>query len=585
MGERDSGWTRRSFLQGIGKVGGAAAVFETMTAMGLLAAPEGWTGPPRLKSGMGRGKRVLILGAGIGGLTAAYELSRAGYQVEILEAQDRPGGRSLTARRGSVVREESDAHGKTEQVCRFDSGLYLNMGPGRLPYHHRRVLYYCRELEVPLEIYVMETTVNLFQTERTWDGDPQLQRRVANDAQGYVAELLAKALRKGSLDEEVSADDRERLLCLLKVYGDLGANHVCVACGKQGACKECAGGCMRCSACGAECPDCFRYLGSTRSGCARELTVFDPCSPTPPLALDALLNAQFWRHRFYQPTDFEWQPTLFQPVGGMDQIVQGFLRHVGPLICYRSQVVELKLRDKGVDVLYRDGFSGDVETKRADWVISNIPLPILKGIKADFADDFAGAVARGRFAATCKVGWQANRRFWEDTGNQIYGGISWIDHPITQMWYPSYDYFSAKGTMTGAYNYDDTARAFGALPLHQRLVVAREGAVRLHPEFNDPDIVPPELGMSIAWHNVPFQKGGWAEWDDSPQDADAYERLLAPDRRFHVVGDQVSTLPGWQEGAMMSAEHVIEQIAGLRPLTVPDIRVAPQSKRLVQGRF
>jgi monoamine oxidase len=49
------------------------------------------------------------------------------------------------------------------------------------------------------------------------------------------------------------------------------------------------------------------------------------------------------------------------------------------------------------------------------------------------------------------------------------------------------------------------------------------------------------------------------------------------------VGDQVSTLPGWQEGAMMSAEHVVEQIGGIRPLTVPQIKRAPHTRRLVQG--
>jgi monoamine oxidase len=52
-----------------------------------------------------------------------------------------------------------------------------------------------------------------------------------------------------------------------------------------------------------------------------------------------------------------------------------------------------------------------------------------------------------------------------------------------------------------------------------------------------------------------------------------------------VVGDQVSTLPGWQEGAMMSAQHVVEQIGGLRALTVPEILRAPHTRRLVQGRF
>ena len=53
----------------------------------------------------GRGQLVAILGAGVSGLTAAYELDRAGYDVVILEAQRRAGGRSLTLRRGDVFQE------------------------------------------------------------------------------------------------------------------------------------------------------------------------------------------------------------------------------------------------------------------------------------------------------------------------------------------------------------------------------------------------------------------------------------------------------------------------------------------------
>ena len=62
------------------------------------------------------------------------------------------------------------------------------------------------------------------------------------------------------------------------------------------------------------------------------------------------------------------------------------------------------------------------------------------------------------FYPACKVGWQANRRFWEEDqrdeqgniiyGRRIYGGISYTEHPITQMWYPSEGYFSKKGTLT-----------------------------------------------------------------------------------------------------------------------------------------
>jgi monoamine oxidase len=208
----------------------------------------------------------------------------------------------------------------------------------------------------------------------------------------------------------------------------------------------------------------------------------------------------------------------------------------------------------------------------------------LQKIPANFANDFRDAVDVARFDATCKVGWQANTRFWENNQNQIYGGISYIEAPITQIWYPSYQYFEPKGTLTGAYNYPPQADSFGALPLPERLRQAREQAARLHPEFNDRAIVPEDKGISIAWHNVPYQRGGWANWSsESAKDADAYERLLAPDRRFHVIGDQVSTLPGWQEGAMMSAQHVVEQIAGIRPKTVPDIKRAPSTRKMVYG--
>ena len=153
MSEPGDGWTRRKFLEMVGKAGGSAAVYETMTALGLINVPAAWAGPLELPEGVGAGKKVLILGAGIGGLTLAYELAtRGGYEVEILEATERAGGRSLTARNGTRITEQSAEHGTTHQECRFDKGLYLNMGPGRLPYHHRRALHYCHELGVALEV-------------------------------------------------------------------------------------------------------------------------------------------------------------------------------------------------------------------------------------------------------------------------------------------------------------------------------------------------------------------------------------------------------------------------------------------------
>ncbi|HEX3554959.1 MAG TPA: FAD-dependent oxidoreductase [Thermoanaerobaculia bacterium] len=532
-------WTRRDFLQMVGLAGGSAAVYESMVVLGMLRTPEAYAGPPKLPAGVGAGKSVIILGAGVGGLTAALELQRAGYAVQILEAQARTGGRSLTVRTNDVIPQI----GFPDQVCHFAPDQYLNAGPGRIPYHHQAVLSYCRELGVALEIYVMETRANLFQTSvpKAFDGEPKKNRQVANDTRGYISELLAKAVLKKALDDELSIDEQRNLMSLLVSFGQV---------------NPAAG---------------FRYEGSSRSGFRVEPGVDDPGTIEPPLKLQNLLNSGFWRHRFYQPEDYEWQPTLFQPVGGMDHFAKALAKQVESRIVLGAEVVRIINGDNEVRVTYMAG-GKQVETQ-ASFCLSNIPLPLLHRIIAregSFKQDYRDAVGAVPFANTCKVGWQANERFWEapDKENQIYGGISWIDHPITQMWYPSSGFFSEKkGVLTGAYNFDTIAEDFGKLSLEARLKKALEGAQRLHPRFAD--FVPVELGLSIAWQLVPHQRGGWADWTWEGGQQQAYDRLLEPDKQFQVVGDQVSYLPGWQEGAVLSAHHVVEQIAGIR-------RKAPQ---------
>ena len=102
------GVSRRAFLERVGRAGGYGALFVTMQGLGLLAAPPAYAGPPPLPAGSGQGVRVAVLGAGIGGLVAAYELRKAGYEVTVLEARDRPGApapsRSSPRRRPAALR-------------------------------------------------------------------------------------------------------------------------------------------------------------------------------------------------------------------------------------------------------------------------------------------------------------------------------------------------------------------------------------------------------------------------------------------------------------------------------------------------
>lgn len=137
--------TRRELLTLIGMTAGSAAMYQAMTSLGL-AAQSGYKSRIKLE-GNPKGASVLILGAGLAGMTAALELRQAGYKVQVLEYNNRAGGRNWTLRGGDTYTELGGA----TQKCEFDEGLYINPGPWRIPYHHNGLLDYCKRLGVTLE--------------------------------------------------------------------------------------------------------------------------------------------------------------------------------------------------------------------------------------------------------------------------------------------------------------------------------------------------------------------------------------------------------------------------------------------------
>ena len=224
-----NGMTRREFLQRIGVLGGSTAVFDAMNALDLMAAPDGsrpvWTGRPA-------NARVIVLGAGLSGLATTYELNKLGYDVQILEARNRVGGVNHSIRRGT---RETEKTGET-QVCNFDEGLYVNGGPWRIPHSHAPTLQYCKELNVPLQVFINEHDASFIYNE-----DPSIGplsgkrlrlREVKADMRGYSAELLSKALSQDLLDLPLSEEDGERMLSYLvgEGYLDSADRRVYIGC-------------------------------------------------------------------------------------------------------------------------------------------------------------------------------------------------------------------------------------------------------------------------------------------------------------------------------------------------------------------
>jgi monoamine oxidase len=487
--------------------------------------------PFELAKESGKGRSVLILGAGVAGLCAAYELDRAGYDCLILEAAGRAGGRSLTLRRGDTLREMA----APAQQCRFDDGLWLNAGPGRIPHHHVHVIDYCRRFGVALQPYIFASRANLVHSSRIGNGRTMQVRRAYYDLQGHIAELLDKCVAKPDIDLPVSRDQLSSLRDMLSKFGDLTKIE------RDGTTT-------------------YRYRNASgRAGYELPPGLADqPGRPLSPLALDEILRSNVWNDYIFRDAEFFWQTSLLEPVGGMDNFFKGFLRQpsrrggrIGRLIHHDARVTGIEVTADKVTVAYRQG--GKPRTHSADFCISTIPAPIFKTLKTNLPEPYMEAARRLPVQAAGKVGWQAER-FWE-INDQIYGGISWTTDVITQIWYPSSGFLSRKGTLTGGYMYGAAAEEFNARPVAERLRIAKEQGERLHEGYSKHV----EHGIAIGWNNMEFERMGWANESD-PSFAQQAQVLAKPQARFHMAGDQLTFWSGWQEGAVLSALAAMQAI-------------------------
>jgi monoamine oxidase len=107
---------------------------SSLAAAALAASPPDLfsTGQKEIER-KGRVKRVIIVGAGLAGLSAGYELARVGHDVTIIEAQAKPGGRVRTLREP------------------FADGQYAEAGAARIPIDHNLTLKYVKLFNLPLD--------------------------------------------------------------------------------------------------------------------------------------------------------------------------------------------------------------------------------------------------------------------------------------------------------------------------------------------------------------------------------------------------------------------------------------------------
>ncbi|MCH7711871.1 MAG: FAD-dependent oxidoreductase [Proteobacteria bacterium] len=534
--------TRRDVLYRLGAVGGAAAVYHGLTTFGLLPVPEARAAVPGYPSDIGKGRKVIVIGAGLAGVCAAYLLAGHGFETKVIEANSRAGGRSLTLRKGDSFAEV----GGPVQTCAFtNSTLYLNAGPGRIPQHHYIVLDYCSELGVELQPYIFMGGSNLLQSDSFLGGRPVPMRQAQFSLRGEISELLSKVAQKGKLDEALGHIDRERFLQMLSSFGQL---------------QRSPDGRYRYD------PQDPSFLGFPWTGYAEEPGAgLDAGQKTQRIPLDKIVRSDIWssdNQLLFNNLQYYWQSSLLQPSGGMDMIWKAFLKQgvpggktVGDLIILDSPVKSLRNTATGVEVIHGDGV-----VDSADFCVSTMAPIQLVRVGKGLSTSFVNALADIAYEPATKVGWETKNRFWE-TKDRIYGGISFTDDIISQIWYPSEGFHQPTGVLTAAYNRGDDALAFGKLPIGERFELALQGGEKIHPGDYRRNINM-DTALAVAWQNMPHFIGGWANdtWETRPT---SYKRLnqADPEGQIYLAGDFLSYWPGWQEGALGAAELAFKQIA------------------------
>jgi monoamine oxidase len=446
-------------------------------------------------------KKVIVVGAGLAGLSAAYELIQNGHDVVILEARARPGGRVFTLREP------------------FADGLYAEGGAMQVFDNHHWTMKYIKLFNLELDPIKSSSLASIIHIRGNrivetpgksivWPLDLAADEKSLSRRELWVkyAVPLLKDVReaeaRGTFPGPLENYDRMTFTEFLRKRGASSAAVALLAIGLPSG------------------------LGDGSDNVS---------------ALNLLREAV---HR-------EDRKQSFTIRGGTDALPKAFATRLGDKIHYGAPVVRIEQDDNAVRVVCLQG--GAPQTFTADRLVCAIPFSVLRRIEVSprFSREKQAAIEQLQYTSVARVYVQTKKRFWVDEG--LSGNAS-TDLPVAAVSERTINQPGSRGILE-SYTAGQQARRVTGMKDTERLSAALEGMKKVFPSIGEHF----EGGASKCWDEDEWSRGAYT-WFKPGQMTSLLPHIARAEGRLHFAGEHASTSPGWMQGALEAGNRAAKEI-------------------------
>ncbi|XP_006874544.1 PREDICTED: L-amino-acid oxidase-like [Chrysochloris asiatica] len=479
-------------------------------------------------------KRVVVIGAGMAGLTAAKMLQDAGHQVTVLEASGRIGGRI-----------------ETHRVPGAD--WYVELGAMRIPATHRLSREFVRKFGLELNKFCHSDL-------RTWVLVNRVRSRTEEtNTDPSLLSYTVRANEEGKSAEQLFDQSLRKWIPLALVIGFSQKTSVTIKT--------------------------IRVVEELKtSSCSKVLEKYDSFSTKEYLIkvgnlsrgavqmIGDLLNADAGYYEAFTETlqtviSFNQEPRFDEIVGGFDQLPRALHDALLPgTVQLHSPAEEVETSGGLVHVTYQTSDPlRPRERLTADYVIvaTTAKAARLLHFQPPLSREKEDALRSVHYNSATKVILACTQRFWEEDG--IFGCKSITDRPSRFIYYPNHVFSNGTGVILASYTLHDDSSFFTALN-HARVVeVVLNDLAAVHDRSKEEIRALCPYSKVKQWNQDPYSMGAFVSFTPY-QYVDYAKELCRPEGPVYFAGEHTTLPHGWIDTAIKSgirAALSIQEAVGL----------------------